>query len=76
MFRTKFIPKTVIIFFLVFLFFVLIHEKYRDKPIRKNRVFHTIGKTQFGGVIEGLIELYHSEFVFEEVNKLPIKATR
>jgi len=74
MFSKKLVPKTkTIVFFLFFSEFV--HTKYKDNDIKKKRTFQTIGKTNPGGVIEGLIVSYHSESVFPEVNKLPIKAT-
>jgi hypothetical protein len=54
---------------------IFIQAEYKDKAISKKSIFHTIGKTQFGGVKEGLIELYHSLFVLLEVKTLPIVAT-
>jgi len=54
---------------------VFVHARYREIAIKKNNMFHTIGKTQFGGVIEGLTLLYHSEETFEDVKMLPINAT-
>ena len=71
----KLIPKTNATLLFCSLFFEFTQAKYREKVINKNKVFQTIGKTQFGGVIEGLIEEYHSVFVLFVVNKLPIPAT-
>ena len=50
-------------------------EKYKLKPIRKNKTFQTTGKTQLGGVILGLIDSYQPVLTLWEVNKLPINAT-
>ena len=61
--------KDIIIFSL---FLDSVHAKYKDKAIKKKRTFQTTGKTQFGGVIEGLTDSYHDP-VF--VNKLPMNAT-
>lgn len=44
--------------------------------MRKKRIFQTTGKTQLGGVIEGLIELYQSPFVSADVNMPPKPATK
>ena len=74
--RAKLIPKAHEIFFLIAIFLAFIQEKYNDKAIRKNKIFQTIGNTQFGGVIAGLTELYQSPFVSAVVNMLPIPATR
>ena len=49
---------------------------YNDTAMRKNKIFHTIGNTRLGGVIEGLIDSYHSPLVFPEVNNEPTKATK
>ena len=38
-------------------------------------MFQATGKTQFGGVIEGLIDSYQSESVSPMLNRLPVTAT-
>ncbi len=73
--RTKLNPKANATLFLSFLFLEFAQLKYNDNPIKKKRTFQTIGKTQFGGVIEGRTELYQELSTEEDVNKLPTKAT-
>jgi len=58
-----------------FLFFTDDKAKYKDNAIKKKRIFQTIGKTKFGGVIVGFTVSYHEELTPPVVNKLPIKAT-
>jgi hypothetical protein len=75
MLRIRLTPKTQATSLLVFSFFDLVQAINRETPIRKNKIFHTIGKTQFGGVIMGLTELYQSELISLEVNNPPTAAT-
>jgi len=74
-FRKKLIPKTKATFNFPF-FFEEIQAKYNENAISKKRIFQAIGKTQPGGVIAGLIELYQSLFTALVVNILPTAATR
>jgi len=70
-FNTKFNPYTTPMVFFSFLS-EFVQAKYRDRAIKKNRIFQTTGKTQFGGVIEGLMDSYQGPMF---VNRLPIAAT-
>jgi len=56
--KIKLTPKTATNFGFCF-FFEFVHEKYNEIAIKMNKVVQTIGKTKFGGVILGLIDLYH-----------------
>ena len=42
--------------------------------MRKKRIFHAMGKTQFGGVMLGFIERYHEESTDDVVKRLPRNA--
>lgn len=71
-FRKKFIPNTQTILVLSFFFLAFNQTKVREMAIRRNKMFQTIGKTKFGGVIEGLMESYQEVFTFDDVKILPI----
>ena len=51
-----------------------VHAKYKERAIKKNKIFQTTGKTQFGGVIEGFIDSYQSLSTL--INKLPMNAVK
>ena len=48
-------PKTQATFVFSCLFSEFVHTKYKEIAIRTNKIVQAIGKTKFGGVIEGLI---------------------
>lgn len=75
MFSKKLIPNASLRGNANFLFFNFSNAKYNERAIKRKRIFQTIGKTKFGGVIVGFTVSYHEELTPPVVNKLPIKAT-
>lgn len=69
-FKIRLIAKRIMILFLVFLFELDI-ARYIEIAISMNNIVQTIGKTIFGGVIDGFIESYHKSIF---VKREPINA--
>ena len=69
--KKRFPPYKNIIFFFSFSFDCT-QTFHKEIEINKNNAFHTIGKTQDGGVKAGLISLYHSSFIESPAKRLPI----
>jgi hypothetical protein len=74
-FRIKLTPNNIANFGFCF-FEDFVHTKNNERANKKKRIFQTTGKTQFGGVIDGLIDKYQSLLTFEEVKMLPINAKK
>ena len=53
--RIRLMPKTTASLIFNFLLFEDSHAKYKDRAIRKNKMFQTIGKIKLGGVNSGLM---------------------
>jgi len=71
----RFTPYTRMTFCFWLRVWANIQEKVIARAIKKKSMFHTIGKTKSGGVIEGLMDLYQSPSTCWVVNKLPMNAT-
>ena len=56
--------------FLIANFFA--QTKYKENPIKKNKIVHTGPKIQFGGLKDGLFMLLYQEFIEGVVKTAPM----